>query len=91
MPFARKLCWSIQSRKATIASPTLAVMSRISTSTMPSSFAATLMAAFRAPPVKVVKMSTIANNPLQVRFSLSAVSSLILSFSVRLRRPSVSA
>ena len=72
--------WSTQSRNPTMASPILAVSSKISILAAPKSLATTFIAVFNAPPVIVVIMSITANTPLSVLLSLPAVSSLMDNF-----------
>ena len=65
-------------------SPNLEVTSRIPTSAVPKTLARTLKAILNPPPAMVRTISIAANNPLNVRFSLSAVSSLIIKNAVSL-------
>ena len=82
---------SIQSRKATKASPTAAVISRMlavpnpnACHTVSITLDATLKAKVKPPPITIVMRSRTANTPFNVRVKFSEVSSPITRFSVKL-------
>ena len=68
------------SSNLTIASPIDAVTSRMFKLKAPRTCLRILNAVFRTPPTTVEMMWRIENNPLKVRLTLSAVSSLTFSF-----------
>ena len=78
-PLVIKLLLNKKSLIATIASPILAVTVNKSVSNALRTMLKTLKANFNPPPVTVITISNIANTPLNVRLSLSAVWSVIIN------------
>ena len=79
--FDKRLCSLSQSLNLTITSPTMAVRSKMSILNALSTAFRILNTMFNPPPMTILRMSIMANRPLKVRLSLSALFSENTNFS----------